>query len=122
MSLCLGKGESQMLIRVLIIGSLLTALDTDVQAANAGGSIAGRTDAKAVCSAYAKKAVSQYWYAVNNCPMRLHDLRWHPVYKKHYDWCMSGSNRGQPASSETAERYWVLDKCKPGSGGPVEAP
>lgn len=112
-----------MLLRMLIIiGSLLTAPNTDVQAANAGGSIAGPTDAKTVCRAYAKRAVSQYWYAVNNCPTRLHDLRWHPDYKKHYDWCMFGSNRGQPASSETAERYWVLDKCKPGSGGPVKAP
>lgn len=112
-----------MLSRVLIvIGSLLTAFNTDVLAAGAGGSIAGNTDAKTVCRAYAKQAVSQYWYAVYNCPMRLHDLRWHPETKKHYDWCMLGSNRGQPASNETTERYRVLDKCKPGSGGPVKAP
>ena len=112
-----------MLGRVLIItGSLLTALNTDVLAANAGGSIAGPTDAKTVCRAYANKAVSQFWYAVNNCPMRLRDLRWHPEFKKHYDWCMAGSNRGQPASNETAQRYWILDKCKPVSGGPVKAP
>ena len=56
----LGEGECQMLSRVLIIiGSLLTVLNTDVQAANAGGSIAGPTDAKTVCRAYASKAVSQ---------------------------------------------------------------
>jgi hypothetical protein len=117
----LGEGECQMVSRVLIVaGSLLTVLNTDVQAA--GGSIAGPTDARTVCRAYASKAVSQYWYAVYNCSTRLHDARWQPNFKKHYDWCMSGSNRGQPASRETAERYWILDKCKPGSGGPVEAP
>lgn len=111
-----------MLSRALLIGSILAALSTCAHAGNAGGSIGGSSDPKKICQAYAKTAVSQYWYAVYNCPNRMKDLRWHPNYKQHYNWCMIGSNRGQPASNETNERYWILDKCKPGSGGPIIAP
>ena len=97
----------------MMMKSMLTA--TAALVAFAAPTIVARAAAPGFCADYARSAVAQYRTnrSIPGC-FKGSDLRWHPDYNYHFNWCL-GANPAR-AEAERDYRRGALGGCRARAG------